>query len=824
MRKAGKSLKQQVAIVFLSLVSLTQGCTDRFDSAYTPAGKDKEIEVWLDIAWAASGQESAPHAADVSAYRSKPCARGEAFEVNTVIRGSLSALAPSTKAAVVYPDRLYNLEIRQYDRTTGACLNPSATVLSQQEVGDRFSVPLAESSDCRLVCVAWGTSVSTRLGTDTYAKAQEKAVAQAEVKDLDPLLVSDMNKMPYYLCLDHVRITSEGKIQNPDGTDVRIRLQRLASRLSFAWDYGYAGYQLHQIRLESVPTHYKVIPDPDNEGCYPSLFDQYSVLSIPESAIDSEGPGKGSYACWIPASVRGSRSEATSPLYRTKKNAPTGSVYATFLAENTADAKKKLNYRVYLGGNTTSDFNLYANAEYRYSLSFRHTELPVNDGRVSIIDPVPASVNNENFVPTANCFMVSPGGAFCFNPYTYYQNGQVIANSLLQSWCATDKIRSVKVVWQTKESGDVGDPVLGVVNFSSPQTPADDHTNIVDLKNGDQFDEARIYCRVAPNTTGGSGLIAAYSGADGTGTLLWSWHIWVTDYNPDPTGNTTVLTPVTKRKQKYTYNLSDQYPMMDRNLGAIAGFTLADPPKDVLDMSKANGLDYQWGRKDPFTGSYSAVPVSIIKGLTSTTTPPKGMLNRFGTDGITYLPLLNSASKTTIQNAYRHPTTFYILNNSAIDWCSESSAIPTLWNDPNTDAGVKTVHDPCPAGWRVISYKHLYALFESTPVMGTNGNPNAANPDSGGTDGGFFLYYAAKGSGEASYYRMTGYHRYMDEYHSVGEKGNLWLREHAGTPGKPSYGFVFSIVSKTQQIESFAITSGWYPQDTHTVRCIQERE
>ena len=103
-------------------------------------------------------------------------------------------------------------------------------------------------------------------------------------------------------------------------------------------------------------------------------------------------------------------------------------------------------------------------------------------------------------------------------------------------------------MWQTKENGDVGDPVLGVIN--SPT----DHTNIVDLENGNSFDDARIYCRVAPNTTGGSGLIAAYDDVDGKGKILWSWHVWVTDYAPDATGNESVDEPK-KRKLKFTYNL-----------------------------------------------------------------------------------------------------------------------------------------------------------------------------------------------------------------------------------------------------------------------------
>ena len=62
----------------------------------------------------------------------------------------------------------------------------------------------------------------------------------------------------------------------------------------------------------------------------------------------------------------------------------------------------------------------------------------------------------------------------------------------MRDWCGlsgttfSTPIKSVKVLWQTLEDGDLGDPALGVVNKYAPQVPAeDDHTNIVELKNGD---------------------------------------------------------------------------------------------------------------------------------------------------------------------------------------------------------------------------------------------------------------------------------------------------------------------------------------------------
>ena len=73
---------------------------------------------------------------------------------------------------------------------------------------------------------------------------------------------------------------------------------------------------------------------------------------------------KGQYTCWAPAVVREESANATSDYYRTKANAPKGSAYATFISQHKTDNKKKLNYRVYLGGNSSKDFSLRDNTNY----------------------------------------------------------------------------------------------------------------------------------------------------------------------------------------------------------------------------------------------------------------------------------------------------------------------------------------------------------------------------------------------------------------------------------------------------------------------------
>ena len=121
------------------------------------------------------------------------------------------------------------------------------------------------------------------------------------------------------------------------------------------------------------------------------------------------------------------------------------------------------------------------------------------------------------------------------------------------------------------------------------------------------------------------------------GTILWSWHIWCAEEG--------------WQEQVY-YN--DAGTMMDRNLGATSA-----TPGDV----GALGLMYQWGRKDPFMGLSSRY-FNVMAVSTGT---------------------WNTTSGASPAKAEANPMTFY--TDMILPYTSWSS--------------VKTVYDPCPAGWRV---------------------------------------------------------------------------------------------------------------------------
>jgi hypothetical protein len=165
-----------------------------------------------------------------------------------------------------------------------------------------------------------------------------------------------------------------------------------------------------------------------------------------------------------------------------------------------------------------------------------------------------------------------------------------------------------------------------------------------------RYENGRIRFETQPTFREGNAVIAA---RDASGTILWSWHIWLTDH---------------PESHQY-YNGAGI--MMDRNVGATSAV-----PGDA----GALGLLYQWGRKDPFLGS------SLID------------LGLFASSTIKWPSYVNSnTSNGTIEYSIQHPTTFIGSNYYNKDWYY----IPSTTTEDSRWNSSKTIYDPCPIGYRV---------------------------------------------------------------------------------------------------------------------------
>ena len=154
----------------------------------------------------------------------------------------------------------------------------------------------------------------------------------------------------------------------------------------------------------------------------------------------------------------------------------------------------------------------------------------------------------------------------------------------------------------------------------------------------------------------GNALIGAYDAND---NLLWSWHIWVTDF--DPEADAVEL---------------DGYRLMSRQLGA-----LQNGNADNTAIWQSYGLYYQWGRKDPFVGP---ADYNASRGTTMTLFDGDSNTVRIG--------MIESSAETgTYAYTNTHPLHFITTSSNTADW--------RVGSDRN--AAWTEVNNPCPYGWKV---------------------------------------------------------------------------------------------------------------------------
>lgn len=284
--------------------------------------------------------------------------------------------------------------------------------------------------------------------------------------------------------------------------------------------------------------------------------------------------------------------------------------------------------------------------------------------------------------------------------------------------------------------------------------------DVAGLVSGVAYDAANGYVTVstdgAKGADGGNavvGLFPAGTVDPSGGTCIWSWHVWVTDYEPDGAKeyciaqNSYADVPggqVHRYGQKYE-DVNGQKVIMDRNLGATK--TYYDLVTTHAENYPAYGLLYQWGRKDPFPKSQQG---------SNSTTPPQTTYDASGT--ATNYPVLKGG-RVPMLNAVQNPHVYYYYNTGIFDWISSSD--DTLWGDGT----VKSIYDPCPEGWRVPP-DGTWGDFTTTTVS-RNSSWSVANLDLAGC-----LYSA---DAVKTFYPSPGYrNRGNGTFGSNGNYGYYW--------------------------------------------------
>ena len=349
---------------------------------------------------------------------------------------------------------------------------------------------------------------------------------------------------------------------------------------------------------------------------------------------------------------------------------------------------------------------LYSETTYYYFIETvnngKTTYTAVNSFRTKAVTGYETDFQIEDAVSlssdgTANCYIVGQAGTYSFPA--------VKGNSST----SVGSVATVDVLWET---------------FGTSTTPSRG-----DLVKGARYQDGNVYFKTNAAFREGNVLLAA---KNSSGTILWSWHIWMTD-QPE--------------EQVYYRNAGT---MMDRNLGATSA-----TPGDV----GALGLMYQWGRKDPFMGSSSISSIVEAKSTIS-------------------FPTVQAATYTvgTIEYAIKNPTTL-IRGNNSNEWLYDEDDFDGLW------ASQKTMYDPCPAGWRVPDGGEQGVWYKA--VGRTQITPNPFNTTTKGVNMTGYL-----GSDSVIWYPATGYYgKANGVFYGVGEHASY----HSVTPGD-TYGTLCFVI------------------------------
>ncbi len=230
---------------------------------------------------------------------------------------------------------------------------------------------------------------------------------------------------------------------------------------------------------------------------------------------------------------------------------------------------------------------------------------------------------------------------------------------------------------------------------------------------------------------------------DNTGTIMWSWHIWVTSINVASTVPVTAYVNSVERSVDFSrvnlgWRRADTYTYSDPRTFKFKFEQNFTHLTDVADCSQNAGtvdvggssLYYQFGRKDPMPGRYNLGDGTTVDMATSQLYYPSGTAYTWGVNH----------DYTTMENSIQHPQILY--SPTSEDWeqhgrtslYSSAAYFQCRWDRRgaryDTDATafelIKTVYDPCPVGFTVppLHAFTLLSVWGASPIDDTENDAN----------------------------------------------------------------------------------------------------
>lgn len=342
-------------------------------------------------------------------------------------------------------------------------------------------------------------------------------------------------------------------------------------------------------------------------------------------------------------------------------------------------------YRFYPGANMTDDYKLLANHLYNLTITINDMDTDTD-----------SSMEHGGMVwlEESNCYMIHPSvdkedaknngfKQFYRVPVkdrvnTYWMNYAENRHTAI-----TDETEWVaEVIWQ-----DVSDRLITFCDDRGENLSRD----IYEGTGGKAF-----FFKYTNETQQGGNVLVGVRLKSENGEnrkYLWSWHLWITDYNPNdaPEYESGYVVAVPEGAVHHyedgagTVWANDYEYIMDRDLGSMS--------VSEADYNAAAGLFYQFGRKDPFPRK--DITLYNIQGL------PLGKS--------IFTPAVSAGTPDCIQYQYsaadgwdggvQKPYCFY---KAAADWSKTNNHSGNPWNNPvSSGYKDKSFFDPSPPGWMI---------------------------------------------------------------------------------------------------------------------------
>ena len=294
----------------------------------------------------------------------------------------------------------------------------------------------------------------------------------------------------------------------------------------------------------------------------------------------------------------------------------------------------------------------------------------------------------------------------------------------------------------------------------------------------------------------GNAVIAVYDKTNPNAEdakVLWSWHLWCT-------ATPKILEFVTSI---YTGN---NYKVMDRNLGATATKAY---------LGTVQGLHYQWGRKDPFSGSLTYDGIRTI-------------LYDVRSGQVVYK---YSDERVTAGQAISTPSSLYSPRRGlgGESWCTKTTELKYLWGNPDGEQDafpketLKSLYDPCPYGYKVAPHD-VFKILSKGEI--------AIFPPAGASLGDMYFIKSYFANGSTFYYDNAGIDEtkliYLPETYrpngdgiKLGKRGVYWCSS-PHPADKEHSGLMFNFHPYTAMDFEYNIYNPVVTSVPASIRCVKE--